>query len=163
MLLRNATSQGLIMVDSRQKGARAETVVKDELKQLTGLKWERTPLSGALDAKHVLKGDLYSPGNNLAYCVEVKHYAEDHFNSSIFSSVNPQLTQWWTQTVREAEQIGKKPLLIFKHDRSKIFCAFSEFPNSSQLTYAYIHRPPHEFYVAKLQDWIKYEGINFLA
>lgn len=43
------------MVDSRDKGSRAETVIKDKLKTLTGLDWQRTPGSGALDAKHLLK------------------------------------------------------------------------------------------------------------
>ena len=65
-------------VDPRAKGARAETVVRDELRKLTGLKWERVPGSGALDPKHLLKGDLYVVGEKNLYCVEVKHYKDCH-------------------------------------------------------------------------------------
>ena len=65
-------------VDPRAKGARAETVIRDELRLLTKLKWERTPGSGALDPKHQLKGDLYIPNEKNLFCVECKHYAEDH-------------------------------------------------------------------------------------
>ena len=49
------------MVDPRAKGARAETQVRDKLRELTALNWERVPSSGALDPKHGLKGDLYVP------------------------------------------------------------------------------------------------------
>lgn len=49
------------MVDSRQKGARAETDAKNILKMYTKLNWQRVPGSGALGAQHKLKGDLYIP------------------------------------------------------------------------------------------------------
>ena len=37
------------MVDSRAKGARGEYLVRDMLREATGLKFERVPASGALD------------------------------------------------------------------------------------------------------------------
>ena len=49
------------MVDSRQKGARAEAAAKGLLIKHSGLDWQRTPGSGALHAAHKLKGDLYIP------------------------------------------------------------------------------------------------------
>jgi len=49
-------------VDSKAKGARGETVVRDLLRKLTGLQWERVPMSGALDPKLMMKGDLFIPG-----------------------------------------------------------------------------------------------------
>ena len=52
------------MIDSRAKGRAAELKCRDELRKLTGLMWERTPMSGALDAKHKLKGDIYVPQVN---------------------------------------------------------------------------------------------------
>ena len=67
-----------MVVDARAKGARTETTVRDLLKKHTGLGWERVPGSGALDPKHLLKGDLYVPGRTNLWCVEVKGYAEDH-------------------------------------------------------------------------------------
>lgn len=115
------------MIDSRQKGRTAELKARDELRKLTDLMWERTPMSGALDAKHKLKGDLYVPEVSIKYCVEVKHYADDHLTSKILTNKSPQFKLWWEQTVREAKQIDKEPLLIFKFNRSKWFAAFSNW------------------------------------
>lgn len=149
------------MVDSRDKGARAETVVRDKLREITGHKWERVPGSGALDPKHQLKGDLYIPGKVNSYVVEVKHYKDDHFNTSIFTSKNPQLIQWWEQAVRQGQQLGKKPLLLFKHDRSKIFAAFEDFPQGDYV-HSYVHWViGHPFYVAKLEDWYEHDQPKF--
>lgn len=112
------------MIDSRAKGRAAELKARDELRKLTGLNWERTPMSGALGAQHKLKGDLYVPETALKYCVEVKHYKDDHINTKILSGVKPIFFDWWEQTKREAKQMDKYPLLLFKHNRSKWFVAF---------------------------------------
>lgn len=111
-------------IDSKAKGRTAENKAKDILKQETGLSWERTPLSGALHEKHKLKGDLYVPDTKIIYCVEVKHYKDDHISTKLLTSKNPQFMIWWEQTTREAEQMDKEPLLLFKHNRSKWFAAF---------------------------------------
>lgn len=115
------------MVDSRNKGRTAENKAKELLKSATGLPWERTPLSGALHEKHKLKGDLYVPGKDIKFCVEVKHYKDDHLTSKVISGKNPIFLSWWDQTVREANQIDKMPFLIFKFDRSKWFVAMYHF------------------------------------
>ena len=83
------------MVTSNEKGARGETVIRDKLRQLTGLQFERVPSSGALDPKHGLKGDLYLPGQNNIFCIECKNYEEDHITSKILTGKNPQLLQFW--------------------------------------------------------------------
>lgn len=114
------------MIDSRAKGRTAELKARDELRKLTGLVWERTPMSGALDAKHKMKGDLYIPQVNLRYCVEVKHYADDHVNTKILTGNKPMVLEWWAQAVREAKQMDREPLLMFKHNRSKWFIAFTD-------------------------------------
>lgn len=149
------------MVDSREKGARAETKVRDELRSLTGLKWERVPGSGALDEKHGLKGDLYIPNEKNRFCIEVKHYADDHFNSGLFTHKEPQLISWWEQTIRESKQVGKKPLLIFRFDRSKMFAAFEDMP-SANYRFVFVNIPGYEFYTALLTDYIKYEQPVFI-
>ena len=147
-------------VDPRAKGARAETDVKLRMRQSTGLNWERVPSSGALDAKHGLKGDLYVPNEKNLYAVEVKHYAEDQFTTSVFTAKSPILFQWWDQTVRQALQVNKLPLLIFKHDRSKLFAAFEEFP-SGEYVYSYMHYNT-PFYVALLDNYLLYEKPKFI-
>ncbi len=150
------------MVDSRAKGATAETKVRDDLRKFTGLKWERVPGSGALDPKHRLKGDLYIPGVENTYCVEVKHYKDDHLNTTLFTGKKPQLIEWWEQTIRESAQVSREPLLIFKHDRSKLFCAFLDMPNHN-FPYIFINVHGHEFYVALLEDWLSHEAPKFTS
>ena len=144
------------MTDSREKGARAETVVRDKLRELSGLGWERTPGSGALDAKHYLKGDLYVPNANNVYAVEVKHYKDDNLTSNILTGKSPILLMWWEQTVRQGNQMSKKPLLIFKHDRSKLFVAFNEISNGNYKS-VLIDIEPHLFHVALLEEWYNNE------
>lgn len=149
------------MVDSREKGARAESAVKEELRKLTGLKWERTPGSGALNQVHKLKGDLYVPNEANLYCVEVKHYSDSQINHSLIAGKSPILIEWWQQAVRQGIQVERLPLLIFKHDRSKLFCAFDTFP-TSDYPYIFISRDNLEFYISLLDDFIKYEKPKFI-
>lgn len=152
------------MVDARQKGARGETVVRDTLRKLTGLQWERVPGSGALDEKHGLKGDLYIPNSRNNYCVEVKNYADDHLTSKYLTGTNPQISIWWAQTIREAAQVNKEPLLIFKFDRSKLFAAFKHYEGIDDIKYSYmptsiksnyIYLKRDEVYVMLLEDYIR--------
>ncbi len=149
------------MVDVRQKGATAETKARDELRLLTGLKWERVPGSGALDPKHQLKGDLYVPGEKNLYSVEVKHYKDCHIDHSLITGKSPQLIEWWNQAVRQGVQVDKKPLLIFKHDRSKFFVAFLEMPES-EFPFIMVSTQGHEFYIALLTDYIKNNKPRFI-
>ena len=149
------------MVDSREKGARAETVIRDAMRKLTALKWERTPGSGALNEKHGLKGDLYVPNEKNYYAVEVKHYKDDHLTSSILTGKNPQIIEWWEQAIRQGKQVDKKPLLIFKFDRSKIFVAFQEIPSDSY-RHMFVNVNEHMFYVSLLDDYITNEKPKFI-
>jgi hypothetical protein len=150
------------MVDSRAKGARTETVVRDALKKHTGLGWERVPGSGALDPKHQLKADLYVPGRTNLYAVEVKGYAEDHISSALLTGKNPQLIEFWKQSVRQGQQVNKKPLLAFKFDRSKIFVAFLDMPTANY-RYLFVSIDEHEFYISLLEDWLVNEQPKFVT
>ena len=152
-----------MVVDARAKGARTETVVRDLLRKHTDLGWERVPGSGALDPKHLLKGDLYVPGRTNLYCTEVKGYAEDHLTSHLLTGKNPQLVEFWEQTTRQGKQVSKKPLLIFKFDRSKVFVAFEDMPCSQDYRWVYYNHENHEFYVALLEDWLKHEQPEFVT
>jgi len=150
------------MVDSRDKGSRGENVVKKALRDLTGLDWQRTPGSGALHEKHKLKGDLYVPDKQNLWCVECKNYKDDHISSKILTDKVPQIFHWWEQTLRQGEQVNREPLLIFKFDRSKLFCAFQVMPES-HLPFLYVSRNGYEFYIALLEEWIKMETPKFVA
>ena len=149
------------MVDPRAKGARAETAIKEFLRDKTGLPWERVPGSGALDPKHMLKGDLYIPNEKNTYSVVVKHHAEDQLTSSILTAKSPILLDWWSQCVRQANQTKRKPLLIFKFDRSKIFVAFADIP-SALYNNVFIDINGYSFYVALLEEWLSKENPKFI-
>ena len=71
------------MVDSRMKGQRGEYLVRDLLRDATGLTFERVPSSGALS---YLKGDLYVPDAKNVYCIEVKNYDSSPLNDKIFTN-----------------------------------------------------------------------------
>jgi hypothetical protein len=150
------------MVDSREKGARAETVARDALRKLSKLQWERTPGSGALDPKHLLKGDLYIPGEKNLYVVEVKHYAEDHLTSALLTHKKPQFFEWWEQAVRQGKQVKQKPLLIFKFDRSKLFVGYEDIP-SGVYNYMFVNAHGYEVYISLLEDWYENEQPKFIA
>lgn len=150
------------MVDPRAKGARTEVTIRDILRKHTKLQWERVPGSGALDPKHMLKGDLYVPNSMNLFCVEAKGYKDDHFNSSLLTSKSPQLIEFWIQSVRQGKQVSKKPLLAFKHDRSKVFVAFEDMPSTNEYRWSFCNIMEHEFYVALLEDWLKYENPKFV-
>ena len=149
-------------VDSRAKGARAETAIRDRLRELTDLNWERVPSSGALDPKHGLKGDLYVPNEKNLYSVEVKHYAEDQLSTSLFTAKSPILIGWWSQALRQSSQVGKQPLLLFKHDRSKIFVAYE---GESYFPYVEVHvdKNMKPFNIQLLDDWILCADPKFIA
>ena len=160
------------MVDSRQKGARAEAAAKGLLIKHTGLDWQRTPGSGALNAAHKLKGDLYIPDCKNKFCVEVKHYKDDHLTSKIITDKNPQLIKWWEQAIRQGEQTGREPLLLFKFDRSKWFVAFktdalyheNEVSSMNTLRYTYltVDTDEYRFHTAKLEEWLAAEDIKWI-
>lgn len=114
------------MVNSRDKGKRAEYQVRDLLREHNGLNWERVPGSGGFSSVHGLKGDLYVPGVEIKTCIEVKHFKEDSINSNLLKNPDSQLGKFWAQTCREAKQINKTPLLIFKKDRGQWIVATRE-------------------------------------
>lgn len=149
------------MVDSRQKGSRAESDLVKKLTEFTGLNFKRIPMSGALDASHKLKGDVYIPNSLNIFCIECKHYKSDHFTSKILTDKTPQILEWWLQTIREAAQIGRKPLLIFKFDRSKWFVGFKDMP-TQDYRWTLLNIEGHEFFIAKLDDWLEKENPRFV-
>jgi len=149
-------------VDARAKGARTETVARDLLKKHTNLGWERVPGSGALDPKHLLKGDLYIPGEKNLFVVEVKHYAEDHLTSALLTHKKPQFFEWWEQAVRQGKQVKQKPLLIFKFDRSKLFVGYEDIP-SGVYNYMFVNAHGYEVYISLLEDWYENEQPKFIA
>jgi Holliday junction resolvase len=115
------------MVDSRAKGNRAEYAVRDLMRQHTGLQWERTPASGALEYQ---KGDLYIPNEKPKYIIEVKNYKDSPLSDKILTNTTNNLNQWWTKLVHQASQVPATPILFFKYDRSKWFVTVDREPRT---------------------------------
>ena len=117
------------MVDSRAKGARGEYLVRDMLRQATGLKFERVPASGALE---YLKGDLYVPNQRNHYCIEVKNYKDSPLTDKIFTQPKTNnLIRWWKKVVVQAKGGDQMPLLFFKYDRSKVYVVTEHKPENT--------------------------------
>jgi Holliday junction resolvase len=145
------------MVDSRNKGQRAEYKVRDMFREATGHPWERVPGSGMFGKQHALKGDLYIPNTNYVHCIEVKSYADDVINSNLLNPSQAQLEKFWAQTVRESEEINKVPILIFKKDRGKWLLATDDFEILDEVSEAisYHSRRIQPIYIVLLEDWLK--------
>ena len=104
------------------KGARFEYFVRDMLTEKTGVKWDRVPMSGAGS----MKGDLYCLTNHYYYCFECKSFKDTVIQENLLSAKSNNIFGWWEQTVREAEQMNRKPALVFKKDRGKPLIAVEE-------------------------------------
>lgn len=123
-------------IDPRAKGARGEAEVVKLLTTYTGIKWARSPLSGA--TAHI-KGDVYIPlteGKISKYLIEIKLYADDQITSNLLNKSTSQLEKWLEQTEREANQMKSLPMLVFRKDRGKWLCAVQESYKLNHLTFA---------------------------
>ena len=146
------------MVDSRAKGARGEYLVRDMLREATGLKFERVPASGALE---YLKGDLYVPNQRNFYCIEVKNYKDSPLTDKIFTAKRTNnIIKWWKKIIIQAKGGDQKPLLFFKYDRSKVFVITGEKPENT-LEYMYIRFL--ECYILLAEDWLEHEEVEFIS
>lgn len=136
------------MVDSRQKGKTFEYQVRDKLSEALGFKFERVPLSGSLP---YLKGDIFIPHGDFPYVIECKHYKEIEWNNLLTAKTST-ILEFWTQTTREAGQVNKKPLLIYKWNFSKLYACW----NDDVLTqnYVKVKTGDHEFTMALFDDWV---------
>jgi len=145
-------------IDSRAKGARAELVARDLMRVATGLKWERTPSSGALDSAHKLKGDLYVPNEKNRYLIEVKHYKEDELSSKILVNKAPTLFEWWDKACRQAAETDKRPIVMYKWNRSKWYMLSDREIISADDKYIIIHTGNNKGYIRDFDSFIEVFG-----
>lgn len=143
------------MVDSRAKGSRGEYIVRDLLREHTGLNFERVPASGALS---YLKGDLYLPNQLSRFCIEVKNYEQSPLSDKIFTNKTNYLVKWWEKIVEQAGNMGQEPLLFFKYTRSKVYVATQIKPIN--LT-RFMHINWLDCYVALAEEWLTEEKVEF--
>ena len=144
------------MVDSRAKGARGEYLVRDMLRDASGLQFERVPSSGALS---YLKGDLYIPDANNAFCIEVKNYEKSPLTDKIFTNKTNYLLQWWEKIVKQAELKLQQPLLFFKYSRSKVFVVTTLKPENTRYTYV----SWLDCYIMIAEEWLDQEKVEWIG
>lgn len=146
------------MVDSRAKGARAEVKAKEILNSYMGEDvFERTPSSGALDAKYFMKGDLFKPSGNNRFTIEVKSYKESAI-SHLMLGKSPKIIGWAEQTERQALQNRDNiPLLLFKHDRSKFYVASWDINGLAEYHNIIYRYNGYILQISLLEDFLKYE------
>ena len=108
---------------SKAKGSAYEQKIATLLSKEFDVEFRRVPLSGAID---YLKGDIWTPHDPAwwPYCIECKHYKEIQWNN-LLTSKTTNIFGFWEQAVREAEVMKKKPLLLFRWDRSKDFASIT--------------------------------------
>jgi len=144
------------MVDSRAKGARGEYLVRDMLRDASGLQFERVPSSGALS---YLKGDLYVPDEKNLFCIEVKNYEKSPFTDKIFTNKTNYLLQWWEKIVKQAELKLQQPLLFFKYSRSKVFVVTTLKPENTRYTYV----SWLDCYIMIAEEWLDQEKVEWIG
>jgi len=143
------------MVDARAKGARGEYAVRDMMREHTGLQWERTPASGALEYQ---KGDLYIPNEKPRYIIEVKNYKESPLSDKVLTNTTNNLNRWWTKLVHQASQVPATPILFFKYDRSKWFVSVDREPRT---VINYLHWKAKGCYTMLGEEWLQKEWKHY--
>jgi hypothetical protein len=146
---------------SKLKGSAYEAKIRDYLNsEFPHIEFKRMPLSGSIS---YLKGDLWTPDDTKAwdYCIECKHYKSIEWNN-LLTSKTTDLLQFWRQAAREAEVMKKKPMLIFRWDRSKDFIGWDDEITTE--FYVEIKSFNCHFKIARLDEWVKaYKSQKILA
>ena len=135
---------------SKVKGSAYEAKIRDLLTTELKIEFKRMPLSGSIE---YLKGDLWTPHDTAAwpYCIECKHYAEVNWNG-LLTAKSSDLLDFWRQAVREAEVMKKKPLVIYRWNRSKDYICWNDEINLPHQIICKVF--DCEFKMALLQDWL---------
>ena len=136
---------------SKIKGTAYEAKINRYLNSHLDIEFERMPLSGEIE---YLKGDLWTPHDTAAwpYCIECKHYKDIQWNN-LLTAKTTDLLQFWRQAEREAEVMKKKPLLIFRWNRSKDFIGWNDDIVVDH--YVEVKSFGCHFKITQLDDWIR--------
>jgi Holliday junction resolvase len=89
---------------SRAKGARGEKEVLDILEEQLGLKLVRNKQQTARGGRDISE-DVDRMQRPIPFAIEVKFQDEDFLSS------------WWEQTLRQAEESGRMPVLFYRRSR----------------------------------------------
>lgn len=135
---------------SKIKGSAYEAKITKLLTDEFKKEFRRVPLSGSLEW---LKGDIFVPTDTawFPYTIECKHYATIDW-SNLLTAKTSDLHNFWKQTTREAEVMKRKPLLIFRWNRSKDYVAFND--DIIVDNYVEIQSFGNNFKICLLDEWL---------
>ena len=138
---------------SKAKGSAFEAKLAKALTSEFGKEFRRVPLSGALEW---MKGDIICIKDTawFPWCIEAKHYKEINWNS-LLTAKSADMYSFWEQTQREADVMEKRPLLIFRWDRSKDYVAYAVDDPVQADSYIEVSSFGHSFRIALFTDWVK--------
>lgn len=142
------------MVNSRQKGLRAEQQIAHLLGINSGETFTQTPGSGS----GKIKGDLYVKDKHNIFMIEVKHYRDMAFNQKIFTQKNNNFVKWWTKAIAQAEQMQQEPLLFMKQNYSQWYVTTTREPKKEK-RYMYINWLGA--YILLADKWLENEELEF--
>ena len=116
-----------------------------------GKEFKRVPLSGAIS---YLKSDIWLPSDTAAwpFSVECKSYADIEWNN-LLTAKSTEIHDFWRQVHKDAITMNKKPLLIFKWNRSKEFAAYDDFSIECE-SYLEVKAFEKNFRIALLTEWL---------
>lgn len=136
---------------SKNKGTAYESKICKLLTEELKIEFKRMPLSGAIE---YLKGDLWVPSDTAGwpYTFELKHYAELEWNNFL-TAKSTDILQFWVQATEAAETMKKKPLLIFRWNRSKDFIGYNDYSINCP-NYVEINSFGHKFRISLLTEWL---------
>jgi len=127
------------------------------MRKHTGLGWERTPSSGAL--AHT-KGDIYVPQVKQEFVIEVKNYRDSAIDHTILTAViTNKLNVWWNKLTHQANSANCRPILFFKHDRSKWFVTVDVKPSFVK---NYLYLAPQGCYTMLGEEWLQKEWKTYV-
>ena len=142
------------MVNSRQKGSKAEQQIAHLLGINSGETFTQTPGSGS----GKIKGDLYVKDKHNIFMIEVKHYRDMAFNQKIFTQKNNNFVKWWTKAIAQAEQMQQEPLLFMKQNYSQWYVTTTREPKKEK-RYMYINWLGA--YILLADKWLENEELEF--
>ena len=108
---------------SRRKGSRIEREVARIFQEHLGGTWSRVPLSGgwANRAEFATCGDVITTLKDFPFTVECKAVEGWHVEQLLTSPERCPIVDWWRQAVAQAQDAGKKPLLVFTRNFQPLF------------------------------------------
>ena len=116
-------------VNGKQKGSRVEREVAKILSKWWGAEFTRTPSSGMFATTHSVQlsrlgvdiaGDIICP-KDFPFNVEVKSRKKIDLFDIARNGKDSELWDWWEQSVRDANNTQKIPIVIFKENGKQFY------------------------------------------